>query len=242
MTVIKTFILPGNTENEVKESSVLISKEESIDSKPKEPNVESLLLAMPKEERDSMLTRLFKKDLNSIIELEAKKGFDTGYSNGVEKSKLIIEKEMEKQNQEFEDELLGLNTLLEALNTSKKEIFIDKSEDLIEILNIALFRLLGEKVESGSYLKTLLLEVAQEFSYDKSLTLNLSSYDHNLVKKSLEKNECSLINKLNILEDKNISPGSFRIAIKSGDISSDLNEKLSCLLADFEKRQKALTL
>jgi len=240
MTAIKTFTFPSDIYREETQQSEFNNQENLVNIEPKTPDIESLLFAMPKEKRDLMLARLFKKDLASIIDLEVKKGFDSGYNEGVKKAKVVSDEKIIKQQGLFEEKLSNLAVLIESFTNEKKQIVLDKPEHLIEVINIALFRLLGEKVENGSYLKSLLLQITQEFSYDESLTLNLSGYDHNLVKSYFKKENNSLINSLKIKEDKNIMPGSFRVSISSGDITSDLNEKLRCLLSNFENRQRVL--
>ena len=213
---VKSFALPQAAEP--------VKPEPAVTPTPDINSITADLMTLDKTQREQLLQQLFADDLNHIVNQEQQKGFAAGQKQA--------EKQAEQQLDAMKNEVaVQQQSLIEALNSaiktfSAQPVVVELTDEaiLLDIISSAVLKIINVQLSDGDYISALVNGLAEEFAGQESWQLDLSSRDCHLIKEL--KLDSLLPANMNVGEEDNLLPGSYRIHIDGGAIESKLEDKL----------------
>ncbi|CAH9061709.1 hypothetical protein PSECIP111854_02866 [Pseudoalteromonas sp. CIP111854] len=190
------------------------------------PDVRALLMDMDVKQRQQLIVEMFEQDIETIVKTESERGFKEGRERGLQDAQKQAQLEHDEMRKEIDTKQQTLVSLIESVNQLTPQVQLE-DKDIYDVMTLAVFRLLGERLEKGDYLDQVLKRATQEYLVTKHVILCLSTEDYQFVHKHLESQFSSSIHE-NVLikEDKKLAIGDTRLELTNGNIETNFSEKL----------------
>ncbi|CAM4162594.1 FliH/SctL family protein [Pseudoalteromonas byunsanensis] len=230
---VKTYYGPKSSKPAVTESPIVTAVQQEA-----KPDARALLMAMESSERQQLIAELFQSDIETIVKTESERGYKEGLDKGVKEAQNLTSQRAEEIEKGLAEQQQQLDILLKNISALTPEIQL-KDEEIYETITLAVFKLLGERLEQGTYLQQVVERAIEESLMSKSVVLCLSPEDHQLVQSHIQSQYAQqLQEKVVIKEDKRLSIGDTRLELANGCIESNFGEKLQVWCKNLVQLQR----
>ncbi|MGC0118621.1 FliH/SctL family protein [Pseudoalteromonas piscicida] len=196
------------------------------------PDLKALLQSLDPKQREQLIAEVFESDLTTIVKTESERGYQKGLKDAQDQ----LDKITKEQNEQFGEQTEQFSKLISKIEQLTPNVSLHNEGDVYEVIVLAVFKLLGERLEQGDYLKHAVERAIEECIVSKEVSLCLSTQDYLLVMSCLktEYSEDDLA-KVKIKEDKRMSIGDTRLELANGSIEQNFTEKLNAWCENLAK-------
>ena len=194
-----------------------------------QPDWREHLSKLTAQEQKNLISSVFAQELKSETECARSKGVEqakTQIADEVKQQNSIATEENERLKIELQNQIAMLKQLVINFEKGAYEVVIDQKKQVVEFTQLAILKLLEEKLTDASYVGNLVPSIADEFAAERPLTLELSE------------REFGVFQALKLFSDEDIqvvscnklSQGDYCLRLPDGVITSTLREKLASVL------------